>query len=398
MALTALARGGIAALAVSVLFAVPVAAQQSMQAVSQVVAGSQHTCALREDGSLWCWGANAHGQLGIVRYGYDEYRATPTEVPGFRNLVPVSQLSAGSFHNCAVMINERIYCWGWNGNRALGRETPQVIPWPVRLQGFWSVAAVAAGNLSTCVLNEWGGVRCIGSNAWGALGRTDVSLTGWSIEPGRVIWLGRMQSIYASGSFNCAINAWNIARCWGSNDLGELGRDPSLGRRNPTHVRIDDLGPVSMLGLGGSFGCGLSESGRVRCWGDNSRGQLGDGSVETSYSPVDVIGLPPISAIAVGGLHACALDFSGSVWCWGDNIDGQTGLPYEEGVIVPEPVLVGTEQSFVSIVAGSNHNCGLTAGGELYCWGSNRERQLGVGERYRGTNIPQQVIFPTATD
>ena len=139
--------------------------------------------------------------------------------------------------------------------------------------------------------------------------------------------------------------------------------------------------PAERAGIaaGGRHSCMIDDGGHVRCWGNNERGQLGDGGFETRPSPAPVLGDLAFSALAAGAWHTCALNRDGDVFCWGNNDDGQLG----DGTTAARaaPVHVSGAAAFRSIRGGSAHTCGLTRNATVACWGGNGHGQLGDGSR-----------------
>jgi len=119
----------------------------------------------------------------------------------------------------------------------------------------------------------------------------------------------------AGGFFACAIADDGTVHCWGNNPVGQLGDGTLISRTSP--VAVVNLGAAVSIAAGASTACAiLSASGAVRCWGSNIQGQLGNGTVTNSATPVAVISLANMTSLAVGADHACAVRVDGSVWCW----------------------------------------------------------------------------------
>jgi alpha-tubulin suppressor-like RCC1 family protein len=176
----------------------------------------------------------------------------------------------------------------------------------------------------------------------------------------------------------CALFNSGKVKCWGLNDKGQLGDGSRTNRTTPTEV--EGLTGVTAIAAGGSHTCAVS-SGGVKCWGENLSGQLGDGTHTDSATPVDVAGLSNgVAAIAVGGGHTCALMDRGAVRCWGWNGSGQLGDGTNIDRSIPIPVnAAGT--LFYAITAGYGHSCALTTSAGVKCWGENGAGQLGDGTR-----------------
>ena len=134
---------------------------------------------------------------------------------------------------------------------------------------------------------------------------------------------------------------------------------------------------AASITAGAYHSCGITAAHEAYCWGDNSKGQLGDSTVDASYIPVEVTGDHEFVQITAGQDHTCALDTSGAAFCWGGNSFGQLGIGIRDSVEIPTPVAGGLK--FTALSTSSVHTCGLTAQGAAYCWGGNQFRQLGTG-------------------
>jgi cysteine-rich repeat protein len=383
---------------------------------SRLAAGYSHTCALLEGGGVRCWGANWSGQLGYGHtdaIGDDETpdSVAPVDVGG-----RVVEIAAGAWHTCALLEDGGVRCWGANRGGQLGYghtdaigddETPGSVS-PVDVGG--RVVEIAAGFMHTCALREDGAVRCWGVNWDGQLGYGHTRLIGDDETPGSVSPVdvgGRAVEIAAGAWHTCALLEDGAVRCWGENDVGELGYghwyqvgdDEAPASAGDVNVG----GRVVALAAGASYTCALLEDGAVRCWGGNWHGRLGYGPVsnigddEVPASAGDVeVGARAVDLVA-GGEHTCALLEDGAVRCWGGNWEGQLGLGHENTIgdselPTSEPV-VDVGGHAVEIAAGEQHTCALLEGGAVRCWGSNGAGQLGYGHtRTIGdTELPAEV-------
>ena len=351
--------------------------------VAAIAAGGSHTCALTTDGAVKCWGHNASGQLGD---GSTTTRLIPVPVSGLAS--GVAAITAGSGHTCALTTGGGIKCWGSNMYGQLGIsmmfESSTI---PVQVGYMWSgVTTVSAGAGHTCALTLEGGAKCWGNNWYGQIG--DGTTTNQS-TPVDVIGLGSgVGSILAGSTHTCALTTNGEAQCWGSNWYGQLGDGTLIDRSTPAAVIGLDSGLVT-ISLGDYHTCGLTVYGRVKCWGSNEFGALGNGRMPKNRNePVPVSGLVSgVSAIDAGSKHNCVLTAVGAVHCWGGNNRGQLG----DGTIGnnSSPVAVSELGSGVAAIsAGWFHTCGLTTGGGVKCWGSNEFGQLGDGTKIdRHTSI-----------
>ncbi|MBE7473180.1 MAG: carboxypeptidase regulatory-like domain-containing protein [Anaerolineales bacterium] len=290
-----------------------------LQNIIAVVGGGFHTCALTSGRGVKCWGYNEYGQLGD---GTTSYRPTPVAVTGLGS--GVTDLAAGYYHTCALTSGGGVKCWGYNSYGQLGDGTTTNRLIPVAVTGLGSgVTALATGSNHTCALTSGGGVKCWGFNQWGQLGD---GTTTQRLTPVDVIGLGSSVTAVAVGEDQtCALTSGGGVKCWGYNIVGELGDGTTIQRLMPVAV-IGLSSGVTALTVNGEHTCVLITGGGVKCWGYNSYGQLGDGTTTNRYTSVDVIGLGSgATSVAAGPLHTCALISAGGVKCWGNNSVGQLG-------------------------------------------------------------------------
>jgi alpha-tubulin suppressor-like RCC1 family protein len=248
-------------------------------------------------------------------------------------------------------------------------------------QGPQNLPYIAAGAGHTCMLTTSGRVECWGANQFGQLGGGDGPYTAVDQGPGVEIsgaqsWVkanvrgisGKMIAITAGYYHTCALVESGEIFCWGLNDAGQLGDGTTTDSNIAVSVESLD-GKGKLIAAGAKHTCALLDDDSVMCWGDNSEGQLGNGSDQSSSSPVNVSGLPKtISQIAAGVVFTCALTHDGDIYCWGNGDYGRFGEGLEG--INPIPVKLNLAAGpAVELAAGDYHLCARTSSADVCCWG-----------------------------
>jgi len=250
--------------------------------------------------------------------------------------------------------------------------------------------AIAAGMENTCLLTSFGGAKCWGNNNFGQLGDGTIVDKLTPVDVGGLT--SGVTSIAAGAGHTCALTTSGGVKCWGMNNIGQLGDGTTVDKSTPTDVSGLATG-VNAVASGYWHTCAVTSSHGLKCWGNNSNGQLGDGTHANKSTPVDVIGLTSgVTAISAGSAHTCALTTSGGVKCWGDDGYGQLG----DGTTLDKstPVNVSELTSGVTaIAAGLLHTCALTTSGGVKCWGDNNNRELGDGTNGFATTPVSVVGF-----
>ncbi len=407
-------------LMLAVVSAVPGAAtadqssQPSSVAAGHITAGEYHSCAVLADGTVRCWGYGGDGALGYgnpATIGDDETPASagPVDLGTGRTAVAIS---AGSFHTCAVLDDGTVRCWGFGGDGRLGygntnsigaSQTPGSLP-PVNLPGHKALA-ISAGSAQTCVLLDDYTVRCWGFGTDGRLGygntnnvgggfpgsQTPASVGPVDLGPGRTA-----TAITTGGSHTCALLDDGSVRCWGSGANGQLGygNTNSVGAsQTPGSLPPVDLAGHTALAIsaGAAHTCALLDDHTVRCWGLGDEGRLGYGNtnnvgdVQTpgSVGPVDLGAGRTAVAISAGGSHTCAVLDNGTVRCWGFGLYGQLGYGNTNNVGDVQtpgsvgPVDLGAGRTAVAISTDHLHTCALLDNGSVRCWGYGANGRLG---------------------
>jgi uncharacterized repeat protein (TIGR01451 family) len=347
-------------------------------------AGVFHTCALTAGGGVKCWGAGGDGALGD---GTFDNSNVPVDVTGLGS--GVAAISAGWYHTCALTTAGGAKCWGDNSGGQLGDGTNTVRTAPVDVTGLSSgVAAISGGGFHTCALTTAGGVKCWGANGYGQIGDgTNTART----APVDVTGLtGGVAAITTGYYHTCAVMTGGGVKCWGDNFYGQLGDGTTTEHHDP--VDVTGLSGVVGITAGESHTCALTTGGGAECWGDNGYGELGDGTFDRSNVPVAVTGLSSgVASISSHGIHTCALTTGGGVKCWGDNFRGQLGDGTSSNVRNVPADVTGLPSGVAAIAAGYYHTCALTTSGTVKCWGYNSYGELGDGTT-TNSNVPVNVL------
>ena len=292
--------------------------------VVDVATGENHTCAAMSDGSVFCWGANNHGQLGIGSTS-DDPNPTPQQVTGLTN---VRALTAGYRHTCAIKGDGTARCWGDNLAGQLGTDSEIPSDEPVQVKSTVTAHDIGAGDEITCARDFNGQIRCWGTGFGGL--RVDIQGA-----------LGTA-TLAVGASHGCATFHTGTAVCWGSNTDGQLGNGTTITPAAATEsVEVAGISHLVAVTAGAKHTCGLRADGTVWCWGDNNNGQLGNSTRVDSLTPVQVLGLTDVRAVEAGLDHTCALMGDGTVQCWGDNGAGKCGAEVNPDLpvfLTPNPV------------------------------------------------------------
>ena len=361
-------------------------AGHSVPVLTKVSSGAYHSCAILDDGSVSCWGRNDNGQLGD---GTRDSSLEPQKVsmPMGRNTI---EISAGSYHTCALLDDGSIRCWGSNvfGQLGDGTTIERTTPITVNLGSGVSAIGVSSGESHTCAVLSDNRVKCWGLNANGQIGdgtTTDRHIPAYSSLGGT----GALR--VSAGSFHtCAITLDRNVMCWGENWNGQLGDSSNVDRNTPVEVSIPSNSSAISIDSGAFHSCLGMNDGSMFCWGYNAHGQLGNGGTSDSNSPLPSALSPDLllMEVEVGLFHSCGLFDSGEVACWGDNSYGQLGDGTQTAHSTPEVIILSTNATSISV--GHRHTCMILDDASLKCWGANEFGQVGDGGS-TNSNTPQDI-------
>jgi len=351
--------------------------------VTAIAAADGMVMALKSDGSVWTWGDNAYDQLGDTT---GQGRKAPVQVcavgqtsnPCSAFLSGVIAVTARGTHAAALIGPSpgTVVGWGDNHDGDVGNGTTTMAPAPVAVTGLSGVTAIACGYNFTLSLQSDGTMRSWGHNGDGELGNgtttnstTAVTVTG--ISTAVAIAGGYAQSL--------ALKSDGTLSSWGLNDVGQLGNGTLTPATSPASVSGLTVNAASSLSVGYAFGLVRNTDGTVWVWGNNTDGEMANGTASARSIPAGVSGISSLTGVSasVDGSFALALTATGTVDAWGYNSSGQVGNGTTTQSL--SPVAVTGPTSVVGIAAGATHGMAVTSGGAVWAWGANGSGELGDG-------------------
>lgn len=391
---------------------VPVSVFGMSDATTSISSGERYTCVVKNTGALWCWGSNVNGQFGNGNTSTTNY---PVNISGLGTSVRAVSAALAGFHTCALTTDGTAKCWGYNSQGQLGDTSttnrvsptniggivaPQIgvttlsgfalpgsgytasspgftlAPPTSSREGAFTFASTnpnsATINATTGEVTILGGGSTLLTATQAATSTHDVATAYVSLAFAPVI--SRLSLSYYSV---CGVTTAGGMKCWGNNSWGQIGSSASNPQTTPTNVPGYTSG-VAAVTNGHHHSCALQTTGAVNCWGLNWNNNLYPGISQGA------------TAIAAGYLHTCALMAYGGVKCWGRNDSaGQLGDGANTNRVEAVDV-VGLSSGVVAITAGWEHNCALLNTGAVKCWGYNGYGQLGDGTN-SNRSTPVQV-------
>jgi alpha-tubulin suppressor-like RCC1 family protein len=297
-----------------------------------VAAGQGHSCALRRGGTVSCWGFNEDGELGNPAPW--PRSPTPVAVNGIDDAVAIT---AGAFHTCAIRDGGSVACWGYDHSGQLGDGATVSSPSPVTVTGIDDAVSIAGGRYHTCAVHRTGTVSCWGSNDYGAIGNgTDHN---YFTTPVAVTGLSDAVEVVAGDYDTCALRVNGRIACWGANFHGGLG-DGTFDDSN-VPVAVSGITDATAVSAGSYHTCAVHVGGTVSCWGYNPGGVLWSGSDGDLKVPEPMENLTDAVAIGSGQYHSCVIRADTTASCWGGNGFGELGDGTTTDPRMPVTVLAG---------------------------------------------------------
>ena len=353
-------------------------------------------CVSLTDQSLRCWGLNTHGEMGDGTSGSTVYSPTNVSIPQSKTVASLSSSSL-SETMCAVMGDGSLYCWGENDYGQMGIGTKCTYgsyingcngregvsnPSPVQLPSGRTATAVSLGEGHACAIMDDGSVWCWGNNEEGQLGVGNTSNSGsWRYSPNQVLTpTGVTASAITAGlKHSCLVATDGRVFCWGFGDAGRLGIGSQNSQIIPTQVSTNSL--FVSISAGESHTCGITDLGEALCWGSGWQGVLGNGDLNEYWTP-EPVSLPSgtvVVSITTGYDHTCVVTEDKDLYCWGSDDNNRlnteyicsgsditNGCYYDSRVM---PAISQTPTGAVASVAGYSFTCAILANGGVYCSG-----------------------------
>ena len=293
---------------------------------------SNHSLAVTTSGIVWAWGYNNVGQLGIGESGASRY--TPVEVSGIKDIIDVD---AGTQHSLALQDDGTVWAWGYNMNGQLGNGSGgggYDSNEPVEVGNLSEVSAIACGGNHSLALKNDGTVWAWGNNSDGQLGTGDTIENHYPIQvigPDYIGYLEDIIAIAAGDKHSLALKSDGTVWAWGANSYGELGQNSNMTSYYMYPVQVKGvngsgfLTGITEIAAGYQHSLALKSNGTIVGWGKNDNSQLGNYSSMDKHAPVLVSNITGVQTIEAGGSHSIAIKRDGTVWTWGHNSSGQLG-------------------------------------------------------------------------
>lgn len=377
---------------------------EHLSGYSKISMSEFHACAVHLNGKVSCWGENfSQGNLGPSVSASGDY-PTPQQISPyyFKDVIDITALN--SYSSCALKKDGTVWCWGENSIGELGNGTNTDNPIPGAVKAPVSFKKIDGGYHHACGIDDNDTVWCWGINgSKGTAGVNDTSTLYFS-TPQPVFNMSGIIDVAAGDRNSCALRKDGTVWCWGSNDTGELG-DGNAPTDSPVPVEVSGLTNVIKISAGGYVGitagvCAVKDDGTVWCWGGEGGTDIHPSGANTD-TPEQITGISNAIDVMRGAQHACALINDGTVECWGADWNSQLGNSYGGGsTSSPQTVTGITNAVALSRSAGHAYTtCAILADGNAQCWGQDDTGQTADGTVTAGNHgTPVDTINPYACD
>ena len=366
----------------------------------RIAAGDKHTCAIAVDDTIWCWGDNTYSQLGSSAFT-NEFSWTPVKTTALPGARIAKRIVAGANHTCVLATDGTVWCWGQNGNGNLGIGSFLNQGDPAKADLGGSALVISAGGSTTCAALSDDSLKCWGKGSTGQIGNgANLLSNGLPVNVSLVPDSSTVAHIEIGATHSCAISVAGAAWCWGEFTNGRLGTTASSNAVTPAATA--SLGGLAAeVAAGGAHTCALLTNGTITCFGNNNTGQLGQAiTTASSSTPIVVTLVATATHVSVGKQFTCALLSTAAVHCFGDDAEGQLGFGTSGSFRETPAAVTGLTGTVVDVVAGTSHACAVMSTGQVRCWGLNDQGQLGIGSQSNvstATAISTLNVVPTTT-
>ncbi len=367
---------------ISLLAAAPAASSAAAQ-TARIGAGDSYSLALARNSSLWAWGYNNHGQLGLGTP--DIERHSPSQAGADRDWVTVS---AGRAHALALKADGSLWGWGYNYYYQLFGGPPGDKFSPTHMGAEYNDwVAVAAGGDHSLGLRADGSLWSSGSNAGGQCGLGYFSEK--VVGPAQVGLDNNWTAIAAGAGHSLGIKTDGSLWAWGRDDAGQLGLGADTSNR-PTPMQVGTDYDWMAISAGFNHSLGIKQDGSLWGWGNNQQGQLGVGDPLTSrLVPTQATTITGLKTVSAGSWFSLGVKTNGSLWAWGANVYGQLGFGDTTRRTIPTQV--GYDTSWQEVAGASFFSLALRKNSSVWAWGYNNHGQLGQGnttDKYTPVQVP----------
>jgi alpha-tubulin suppressor-like RCC1 family protein len=344
---------------------------------AKISSGYYHTSVIKNDGTLWTWGVNNYGQLGL------ENNVTQTSSPSqVGSLSTWTQIAAGYYHTLAIQSNGTLWSWGLNSWGQLGQNNQTNYSSPVQIgtSSIWT--QISCGYRFTLAIQSDGTLWAWGNNSNGQLGTSNRTHYSSPVQVGALSVWTQISANKGDNSHSLAIQSGGTLWAWGSNAYGQLGSNNTQSYSSPVQVGALSIWTKISAGLNNSLT--LQSNGTLWAWGYNNQSKLGLNTTTNYSSPVQIGSSSTWSQIANDNDSSLAVKYDGTLWAWGNNTYGQLGL--SDLTRRSSPVQVGNLSTWILASTGYGFTISVNkspvvnwqGGGNLWTWGTNTSGLLAL--------------------
>ncbi len=348
---------------------------------AKISGGSQHTAAIKADGTIWAWGQNTYGQLGD---GTTTNRRAPVQIGTSNNWQSVA---AAQLHTLALKTDGTLWAWGNNGYGQLGDGTTTDRSTPVQIGTANDWQSIAVGDQHSYAIKTNGTLWGWGLNGTYQLGDgTNVN----KLVPTQLGTATNWKSVTGGSNSGLGLRTNGTIWSWGANSSGQIGDNTTTWRSLP--VQIGTATDWKYIHSKGANCYAIKTNGTLWGWGINTDGRLGNGGSANTLTPVQINGATNWKAVYTSGGNTLGFKTNNTLWVWGSNTQGELGNGNTN--YVSTPTAVGFEVNWVSAGGGDRYSVLLNSEGKVFTCGWGPQGQLGAGT-INQRNTPGQLPCPS---